>query len=77
MAGRYKGPRDQFIVRPTAEVGALIRKEAAEAGAPFTEFCAEILAKHYGLPAENPEYALRRSLRSAEQFQQPRFDMTG
>jgi hypothetical protein len=53
MAQKYKGPRDQFIVRPTAEVGALIREEAAKAGIPFTDFCGAILAEHYGKPAYN------------------------
>jgi hypothetical protein len=55
MPSPYKGPRDQFIVRPTAEVGALIRKDAEEQGKTILDVCGEILAAHYGKPAYNPK----------------------
>lgn len=48
-----KGPRDIFMIRVTAAVGARIREEADSTGRTFTDVCAEKLAAAYGLPATN------------------------
>ena len=48
-----KGPRDQFIARPTVAVGELIRKEAEELDVAYGDVVSRILAEHYGLPATN------------------------
>lgn len=59
----YKGPRDQFIVRPTVPVGERIRKEAEELDVAYTDVCARILAEHYGLPATNDIAPAQEQLR--------------
>lgn len=49
----HKGPRDQFIARPTLDVGARIREDSKRTGKCNSDIVAEILAAHYGLPAYN------------------------
>jgi len=49
----HKGPRDQFITRPTEAVGKRVRQEAEEKNLPYGTVIANILADHYGLPATN------------------------
>lgn len=54
-AGRKSmGDRDEFITRPTAAIGKRIREDTKNGTSmSYSQFIANILAAHYGLPAVN------------------------
>lgn len=54
MAQPNKGPRDLLAVRPTRAVANRVREEATARGISYSQYAAEVLAAHFGLPATNP-----------------------
>jgi hypothetical protein len=54
MAPKHKGHRDPMMTRPPVEVGAIIRKNAKEAGIPYGDYIAAILSEYVGLSYQCP-----------------------
>lgn len=56
-----KGPRDAIMVRPHADLGALIREQAEAEGMHIGDYVATVLAKQLGCPELAPRPQLNRS----------------
>lgn len=65
----HKGPRDQFIIRPTVAVGALVRDEAGKLGIPNADVITRIISDYYGLPAGNAPEVARAYAEELSKFQ--------
>ncbi len=50
-----KGPRDAIMVRPHADLGALIREAAEHEDMHIGDYVAKILAKHHDRPDLAPK----------------------
>lgn len=64
-AGRKSmGPREEFRTRPTAAISKRIHEDTKNGTAiSYSQFIANILAQHYGLPAYNdPAAELQQEL---------------
>lgn len=57
-----KGDRDAFVTRPARDVGTEIRRRAEEAGMPYGEYIAALLAYQVGRPDLAPQSAVQEAL---------------
>jgi hypothetical protein len=57
-----KGDRDAFVTRPARDVGNEIRRRAEEAGMPYGEYIAALLAYQVGRPDLAPRSAVQEAL---------------
>ncbi|BDZ44050.1 hypothetical protein GCM10025865_33490 (plasmid) [Paraoerskovia sediminicola] len=64
---KSKGDRDQFITRTARPVGDVLRERAEAAGLTYSDYIANVLAAHVGLPELAP---------SADAPGQGQFNMT-
>ncbi|HWU33107.1 MAG TPA: hypothetical protein VN108_09540, partial [Marmoricola sp.] len=54
-----KGPRDAILIRPSPELGALLRREGRRHRMTAGEHVVALLAQHFEMPIFIPEPSLR------------------